>query len=150
MSMTKREEVARAIWNIRREREDRCDMELEDMGNDHDVWDEADAAIAALAQPVAAEGWISVDERMPKAQAPVLLDIGGKHPIRAMWVEAKSLPVGVDDANDFGEYDELADEWYCPAGWYEWNQYEECHWLVHAKPLNWRYLPHPPTSPTGE
>lgn len=40
--------VARAIWNIRREDEDRCDMELEDMGDEHSVWAEADAAIRAL------------------------------------------------------------------------------------------------------
>lgn len=39
-----REAVARAIWNIRREEEDRCDMELEDIGADHSVWAEADAA----------------------------------------------------------------------------------------------------------
>lgn len=43
-----REVVARAIWNIRREEEDRCDMELEDMGADHSVWAEADAAIKAM------------------------------------------------------------------------------------------------------
>ncbi|QZI68696.1 hypothetical protein K5F93_20130 [Pseudomonas protegens] len=43
-----REAVARAIWSIRREEEDRCDMELEDMGADHSVWAEADAAIQAM------------------------------------------------------------------------------------------------------
>jgi hypothetical protein len=43
-----REAVARAIWNIRRDEEDRCDMELEDMAEDHPVWAEADAAIRAL------------------------------------------------------------------------------------------------------
>lgn len=43
----KLEAVARAIWNIRREDEDRCDMELEDMGEDHSVWAEAQAAIDA-------------------------------------------------------------------------------------------------------
>lgn len=50
----KRERVARAIWNLRREHEDRCDMELEDMGADHPVWAEADAAIAAMAAKVSA------------------------------------------------------------------------------------------------
>jgi hypothetical protein len=45
-----REVVARAIWNIRREDEDRCDMELEDMGKDHSVWREANAVIYALSQ----------------------------------------------------------------------------------------------------
>lgn len=44
----KLEAVARAIWCIRREEEDRCDMELEDMGDDHSVWLEAQAAIDAL------------------------------------------------------------------------------------------------------
>lgn len=43
-----RKRVARAIWNLRREDEDRCDMELEDMGDQHSVWAEADAAIAAM------------------------------------------------------------------------------------------------------
>lgn len=43
-----REAVALAIWNIRREEEDRCDMELEDLGADHSVWAEADAAIKAM------------------------------------------------------------------------------------------------------
>lgn len=40
--------VARAIWNIRREDEDRCDIELEDLRPGHSVWKEADAAISAL------------------------------------------------------------------------------------------------------
>jgi len=47
-----REAVARAIWNIRREEEDRCDMELEDMGAGHSVWAEADAAIGAMRETV--------------------------------------------------------------------------------------------------
>ena len=35
------EAIARAIWNVRREGEDRCDMELEDLRTDHSVWEEA-------------------------------------------------------------------------------------------------------------
>lgn len=45
------EAVARAIWEIRREEEDRCDMELEDMGASHSVWTEARAATAAMSDP---------------------------------------------------------------------------------------------------
>lgn len=48
--------VARAIWNLRREQEDRCDMELEDIGGDHPVWAETDAAIAELSRLQAAGG----------------------------------------------------------------------------------------------
>lgn len=40
--------IARAIWAVRREEEDRCDMELENMGATHSVWAEADAVLAAL------------------------------------------------------------------------------------------------------
>lgn len=50
-----REAVARAIWNIRREEEDRCDMEIEGMGAGHSVWAEADAAIEAMREALVIE-----------------------------------------------------------------------------------------------
>ena len=40
-------DVACAIWEVMREYEDRCDMELEDVGCSHVVWQLANAAIAA-------------------------------------------------------------------------------------------------------
>ncbi len=51
------EAMARAIWNIRREDEDKCNMELEDMGPQHSVWEEARAARLALLAALDAEGW---------------------------------------------------------------------------------------------
>lgn len=51
-----RELIAAAIWSVRRESEDRCDMELEDMGAGHPVWDEADAVLEALAD----SGWVGL------------------------------------------------------------------------------------------
>ena len=48
------EAAARAIWAIRREHEDRCDMELEDMGAHHPVWEEARVAVAAITAKVGA------------------------------------------------------------------------------------------------
>jgi hypothetical protein len=42
-----RERVARAIWNVQRDEEDRCDIEVEELGSKHPIWREADAAIAA-------------------------------------------------------------------------------------------------------
>lgn len=47
------ESIARAIWDVRREHEDRCDMELEDLGRDHPVWDEARAVEALLIKEIA-------------------------------------------------------------------------------------------------
>ncbi len=40
-----RSDVARAIWDVMREHEDRCDHALEDVDHKHQVWDCADAAI---------------------------------------------------------------------------------------------------------
>jgi len=39
--------AARAIWSLRRDEEDRCDQELEDLPPNHSVWDEARAALTA-------------------------------------------------------------------------------------------------------
>lgn len=41
-------EVARQLWDVLREVEDRCDMELEDIGSSHVVWQLANVAIAAV------------------------------------------------------------------------------------------------------
>lgn len=43
-----RSDVARAIWDVMREHEDRCDHALEDVEPRHQVWDCADAAIKAV------------------------------------------------------------------------------------------------------
>ena len=94
-----------------------------------------------------AEGWIGVDERLPEPGMPVLLDIGKKYPIRAMWVPKGRLPVGDGDAGDYGEYDEDSDTYYCPEGWYEWNEHDEIHWRVTETPRACMQLP--PTSAEG-
>ncbi len=43
-----RSDVARAIWDVMREHEDRCGHALEDVEPKHQVWDCADAAIRAV------------------------------------------------------------------------------------------------------
>ena len=91
-------------------------------------------------------GWISVDERLPEPGNPVLLDIGKKYPIRAMWA-AKHTVQAADDDTDWGEYVEEDDMYYAPEGWYEWNQCEDNHWRVTETPRAW--MPLPPTSAEG-
>ena len=92
-------------------------------------------------------GWISVDERLPEPGNPVLLDIGKKYPIRALWAAKNTVRVGTD-VDDCGEYDEETDEYYCPEGWYEWNEHEEVHWAVSETPRAWSELPQPlPAAP---
>ena len=94
----------------------------------------------------ASAGWISVDERLPEPGMPVLLDIGKKYPIRAMWA-AKHTVQAADDDTDRGEYVEEDDMYYAPEGWYEWNQCEDNHWRVTETPRAW--MPLPPTSAEG-
>lgn len=43
-----RSHVARAIWDVMREHEDRCGHALEDVDHKHQVWDCADAAIETM------------------------------------------------------------------------------------------------------
>ena len=94
-----------------------------------------------------AEGWTKLPGQLPEPGMPVLLDIGKKYPIRAMWAPKGRLPVGDGDAGDYGEYDEDSDTYYCPEGWYEWNEHDEIHWRVTETPRAW--MPLPPTSAEG-
>ena len=70
-----------------------------------------------------AEGWTKLPGQLPEPGMPVLLDIGKKYPIRAMWA-AKHTVQAADDDTDWGEYVEEDDMYYAPEGWYEWNQCE--------------------------
>lgn len=95
-------------------------------------------------------GWVNLPGQLPEPGKPVLLDIGKKHPIRAMWA-AKHTVEAHDEADaDWGEYDEAADTLYCPEGWYEWNDHEEVHWAVTETPRAWRELPAVPGHADGE
>ncbi len=97
--------------------------------------------------PEGMAGWTTLPGQMPEPNTPVLLDIGKKFTIRALWAEKHTVRVGTD-VDDWGEYDEETDEYYCPEGWYEWNEHEEVHWAVSETPRAWRELPQPlPAAP---
>lgn len=91
-----------------------------------------------------ADRWVSVDVRLPEPGKPVLLDIGKKYPIRAMWAAKHTVEAG-DDDTDWAEYVEADDMYYSPEGWYEWNENEETHWSVPDKPIAWSELPAAPS-----
>ena len=90
--------------------------------------------------------WIALPGALPEPGVPVLLDIGKKYPIRALWA-AKHTVQACDDDTDWGEYVEEDDMYYAPEGWYEWNQCEDNHWRVTETPRAW--MPLPPTSAEG-
>lgn len=92
--------------------------------------------------------WTALPGALPEPGVPVLLDIGKKYPIRALWA-AKHTVEAADDDTDWAEYDEATETYYCPEGWYEWNEHEEIHWAVTETPRAWAPLP-PTTAGSGK
>ena len=85
---------------------------------------------------------IKTSEALPKSGRYVLAWLeGAKIPMRAMWAAQHTLPLGDDADPEWGEYSEEKDEYFCPAGWYEMNQFEEQHWGVSGNVVAWCELP---------
>lgn len=85
---------------------------------------------------------IKTSEALPKSGRYVLAwTDGAKIPMRAMWAAQHTLPLGDDADLEWGEYSEEKDEYFCPAGWYEVNQFEEQHWGVSGNVVAWCELP---------
>lgn len=85
---------------------------------------------------------IKTSEALPKSGRYVLAWLeGAKIPMRAMWADQHTLPLGDDADPEWGEYSEEKDEYFCPAGWYEMNQFEEQHWGVSGNVVAWCELP---------
>ena len=107
-----------------------------------------EAAAALQAAPEGGE-WRSIDSA-PEGAA-VLLAIeyanGTRRVIRAMRAGERTLHLGDDqDHWDGCMYDEAEDAYFCAPGWYEKNEYDECNWMVHDKPIAWQHLPDPSTA----
>ena len=82
---------------------------------------------------------------------PVLLAIeyqsGRRRVIRAMRAGERTLYLSDEqDPWDGCIYDETEDAYFCAPGWYEKNEYDECNWMVHDKPIAWQHLPDPSTA----
>lgn len=92
--------------------------------------------------------WIKCSDQMPKPGTPVLAFVRAEarpkwtRRIRAMYAAPKTLEAA--DGDD-GEYDEERDAYFCKEGWYETNEYEEVHWVVHDRVTHWMPMPEPPT-----
>lgn len=102
--------------------------------------------------PPEGAGWINLPGTPPEPGTPVLLDIGKKYPIRAMWAAKHTVEAHDEASPEWVDYDDVTDAVYCPEGWYEWNENEEVHWAVNAKPRAWMAmpLPAPPASEAKE
>ena len=101
----------------------------------------------------AAERWVSIDDRLPDSNVPVIAFVeavdgvqGRTRRIRAQYAAKFTLPVSEQcDINDWSEWNEQDDECYCPAGWYETNEFEETNWAVSGTVTHWMPLPEPPS-----
>lgn len=88
--------------------------------------------------------WIAVKDQLPKPGTPVLVSCE-KLVLRAAHAPRFTLLTGLDDNfPDGGDYNEEADDYYWPEGWYEWNQYEDTHWRLWDAPEFWMPLPDAP------
>ena len=96
------------------------------------------------AQPAQVPAWQPIESGFPATGIPVLADIGEKYPIRACWIAKFTQEVGASDFEGDDDYDEATDTTYWPEGWYEWNRFDETHWLVDKPVKNWALLPAAP------
>lgn len=93
--------------------------------------------------------WIETKTALPKSGLPVIAFVSSAfgnteatRRIRASYADKFTLESGDDE--DFGEYDEKTDAYYCPPGWYETNEFEDTHWAVDGEVTHWMFLPAPP------
>jgi len=92
--------------------------------------------------------WIETKDKMPEYGVPVLVFVQGVYGnktrrLRASYA-AKHTQEQSELADGDADYDEATDEYYCPEGWYETNEFEEVHWRVEGEVTHWMPLPEPP------
>lgn len=109
------------------------------------------------AAPKQAMGW-DADEGASPIGKSVLLCVedaasGRRRVIRAMRAGLNTMELGCDQEWWEGCTTDEDEQEFCPAGWYERNEYDEVNWHVDDKFVAWMELPSPPekapASPAG-
>ena len=106
-------------------------------------------SVTATAQ---GDGWIPVSERLPESERTVLAFYLNSHGmgrrVRAEYIAAKTKSADDGwDSDEPADYDEQADEYFWPAGWYEvmdnWD--DLTHMVIHeGEVTHWMPLPAAP------
>lgn len=116
------------------------------------TWREFLAAAPSAPATGQGDGWIPVSERLPESERTVLafyLNSHGKgRRVRAEYIAAKTKSADDGwDSDEPADYDEQADEYFWPAGWYEvmdnWD--DLTHMVIHeGEVTHWMPLPESP------
>ena len=119
-------------------------------GMQHQMQSSVDKAVNRMAQPEQEPvAWTPVATAMPKSGVVVLACYKNSadkvRRIRAQWIAAKTLEAN-GEFEDWSEYDEEADTYWTPEGWYEcidnWDEYSSV--FVHEQITHWMPLPADP------
>lgn len=92
--------------------------------------------------------WVKVSDKLPDTEVPVLALYAGYKGkpkiVRALY--ARKFTLKTYELGGFinPEYDEETDEYYCPEGWYEWNEHDEVLWAIDYPVTHWMSLPELP------
>jgi hypothetical protein len=132
----------KAAWNSQADAFNSWD----ELGVEEIIWFAQQQALTRYACPAIKP--VPVSERLPEPHTKVIAhylnDLGNSRTILAEWVPAKSRTDDCLVDVDFAEYDEEADEYYWPEGWYEsienWDDYGAV--FVHEGMItHWQPLP---------
>ena len=122
-------------------------------GSSNYIADRSDLERFAALVRAECQAWVPVTERMPDKGVTVLAcytnRAGRVRRIRACWIAAKSEEA--DSECEFGEYDEAADCYWTPEGWYEridnWDDYSSVA-VCEGNVSHWMPLPPAPEGKT--
>lgn len=108
--------------------------------------EKAEADLAALHEQTR---WIPVSERFPKTRSHVIVcfksEFGKQSRTPAIYIAPRTVLaedfLDEDYSDGFAEYDEKEDQFWTPAGFYEFQFMAEVNYFIHEEVTHWMPLP---------
>lgn len=102
---------ARALWEVQREHEDRCDIELEDVHPDDHLWALVKAACAALATQPVAPGWMPIESAPMDGTSVLLWEEASIEPFVGRWGLGRCWEVDTEHVDTDGDANVISKLW---------------------------------------